>query len=207
MKVACKQNLQKNDILPPQSDRKSAMLTVPIAHQNLQNPLSKFVFLLFGPSWMCISGAIYCSICVDPVQPTFFVWFFVAFWEKCSPPSLGSMIFKAACMQNFEKLTFWPSKLIEQVPLWEHLLHLKINKNAWRNVQFLFMAPLGKLGFALCATSPTFWKVFSHFRLVLSAYTAHASSHTVPKCCRNMHSMALFPFVNRWSACIVHHNS
>jgi len=120
---------------------------------------------------MCISGAIYCSICVDPVQPTFFDRFFIVFWEKCSPPSLGSMIFKAACMQNFEKLTSWPSKLIEQVPLWKHLLHLKINKYAWKNEYFLFMASIGKLGFALCVTSPTFWNVFSHFRLVLSAYT------------------------------------
>ena len=131
-----------------------------------KSPREICVFLLFGPSWMCISGAIYCSICVDPAQPTFFDRCFVFFWEKCSPPSLGSMIFKAACMQNFEKLTPWPSKLIEQVPLWKDLLHFKINKNASKNEYFLFMAPLGKLGFALCATSPTFWKVFSNFRLV-----------------------------------------
>ena len=56
---------------------------------------------------MCISGAIYCSICVDPVQPTFFDRIFIVFLEKCSPPSLGSMIFKAACMQNFETITFF----------------------------------------------------------------------------------------------------
>ena len=131
-----------------------------IAPQRLKNPLEKCAFLLFGPSWVCISGAVYRSICPEPVQHTLFDRFFIVLGEKCSPPSLGSMIFKTACMQNLEKRTSWPSKLIEQVPFWEHLLHPEINKNAWTNVYFLCMAPVGKFGFALCATSPTFGKYF-----------------------------------------------
>ena len=85
-------------------------------------------------------------------------------FQKCaSPPSVGSLILKVAGKRYFQKMHFRHPNSSEKLPYWECLWHIEICKNRKKNVYFCFAAPVGKLSFAFCALSPTFWKFFQIF--------------------------------------------
>ena len=83
----------KNILRDPPNRRKKPILGVIIAHQILQNPLEKYVFLLCGLTWVRISYAISSFMSGPITQHTLFYQNFCIFSEKCSPPSVGSIIF------------------------------------------------------------------------------------------------------------------
>ena len=150
LKVACKQKSLNKALQALQSMRKNAILGVLTAHRNLQNPLGSVYFCFMALLGVHVVCYLLFGLC----------WTFsLAFLKKCSRPSVRSIIFKASCVQNLGKCTSWPFKLAEQASfrrLFNACQNLKIHG---KNVYFLFLAPVGKLGFALCALKPTFWKV------------------------------------------------
>ena len=75
------------------------------------------------------------------------------FLKICSPPSVGSMILKAAQMQIHAKYASWAPQFGPYAPFLHHLLQPEICKIHWKNVYFLFMAPFGKLHLASSALS------------------------------------------------------
>ena len=87
------QNHEKMSLWTPPIDRKSTVLGVLIAHRILQNPSEKCVFLLCGLTWVRISYAISSFMSAPITQHTLFYQNFCIFSEKCSLPSVGSMIF------------------------------------------------------------------------------------------------------------------
>ena len=83
---------------------------------------------------------------------------------KGSPPSVGSMILKVAGKRYLQKMHFRHPNSSEKVPYWGYLWHIiEICKNRGKSVYFCFAALVGKLSFAFCALSPTFWKFFQIF--------------------------------------------
>ena len=101
------------------------------------------------------------------IQATFFTKY-PHFFKKCSPPSVGAMILKAAQQLNHEKFASWALQLGQYPPFLHHLLHLEICKIHWENVYFLFMAPFGMLCLASSALSHAFKVTLPHFRIALS---------------------------------------
>ena len=90
------------------------------------------------------------------------------FSKKCSPPSVGSLILKAAQQIDHEKFASWALQLGQYPPFLHHLLHLEICKIHWGNVYFLFMPPFGMLCLASSALSHAFKVTLPHFRIALS---------------------------------------
>ena len=75
------------------------------------------------------------------------------FLKICSPPSVGSMILKAAQKQNHEIYASWALQLCFYAPFFRQLLQPEICKIHWKNVYFSFIATLGKLHVASSALS------------------------------------------------------
>ena len=97
------------------------------------------------PIILSISYTICCFLCACHASNTFFYKMSSYFLKICSQPSVGSMILKAAQMQIHEKYASWAPQFGPYAPFLHHLLQPEICKIHWKNVHFLFMAPLGKL--------------------------------------------------------------
>ena len=115
----------------------------------------------------CMSCAIYLSVCAVSAKHTLFDIILIAFLKKWSPPSVQSIIFKASCMQNLQKCTFFAPKLaMGDLP--KTITASQNLKNHRGSDSFLFLSPVGKLGFPLYLLSPTIWMIFPHFHLASS---------------------------------------
>ena len=75
-------------------EQESATLELLIAHGNLQNPLEKCVFPVYGPSWGALFSIICSTACIWAGLSSFSSSFFHNFMKKCSPPSVGSTFLK-----------------------------------------------------------------------------------------------------------------
>ena len=64
--------------------------------------LEKSIFPVYGPSWEAPFHIICLIDCILNNIFTFGLLNLQLFYETCSPPSVGSIIFKAACVQNLE---------------------------------------------------------------------------------------------------------
>ena len=84
------------------------------------------------------------------------------------------MILKVAGKRYLQRLHFRHPNSSEKVPYWECLWHIEICKNRRKNLYFCFAAPVGKLSFAFCALSPTFWKFFQIFAWFLASFSEKA---------------------------------
>ena len=117
------------------------------------------------PAILWISYTICCFLCAFHAPSTFFYKRSFHVLKKCSPPSVGSMILKAAQKQNHETYASWALQLGQYAPFLHHLLHPEICKINWKNVHFLFMTPSRKLYSASSALSHAFKVTFPHFRI------------------------------------------
>ena len=91
------------------------------------------------------SYTIWCFLCAFHAPSTFFYKKSSYFLKICSPPSVGSIILKAAQKQTHGKYVSWALQLCLYAPFLHHLLQAEICKIHWKNVYFSFMAPFRKL--------------------------------------------------------------
>ena len=85
--------------------------------------------------------------------------------KNCSPPSVGSMILKAAQKQNHETFAFGLLQLRQYAPFLHHLLHIEFCKIHGTNCIFCLWPPFGKLYLASSALSDASKVAFPHFRI------------------------------------------
>ena len=104
------------------------------------------------------------SLCLSCFKHLFYKCSLICL-KKCSPPSVGSMILKAAHKQNHEKFAFGLLHLRQYAPFLHHLLHPEFCKIHWKNVHFLFIAPFGKTYLALSALSYALNAKLKYFRI------------------------------------------
>ena len=84
---------------------------VHMAHRDLQIPLQKYVFLLYGPSWRACR--VPCTVRFVPFLPNtlFSIQFSSLFSKMCSPPSVGSTFKKNGSKHfAFKNSLFGPLK-------------------------------------------------------------------------------------------------
>ena len=117
------------------------------------------------PIILSISYTICCFLCACHASNTFFYKMSSYFLKICSPPSVGSMILKAAQMQIHEKYASRAPQFGPYAPFLHHLLQPEICKIHWKNVYFLFMAPFGNLYLPSSALSLGFKVRFPYFRI------------------------------------------
>ena len=72
------------------------------------------------PAILLISYTICCFLCAFHAPSTFFYKTSSHFLKKCSPPSVGSMILKAAQKQNHETFAFGLLQLRQYAPFLPH---------------------------------------------------------------------------------------
>ena len=102
---------------------------------------------------LLISYTICCFLCAFHASSAFFYKISPYFLKICSPPSVGSMILKAAQKQNHEKCASLALQFCLYAPLLHHLLQPEICKIQWKNAYFPFIAPFRKLPLASSALS------------------------------------------------------
>ena len=117
---------------------------------------------------LSISYTTCCFLCACHASNTFFYKISSQFSKKCSPPSVESIIMKAAHMQNHETYASCAPQFGPCAPFLHHLLQPEICKIHWNNVYFLFMAPSGKLYLASSALSHGSKLNFLLFRIAFS---------------------------------------
>ena len=98
---------------------------------------------------LLISYTICSFLCAFPASNTFFYKTSFYFWKKCSPPSVGSMILKAAQKQVHENNASWASQLSQYAPFWHHLLHPKFWQNPLEKCAFFVYGPFWEATFSI----------------------------------------------------------
>ena len=96
---------------------------------------------------------------------TLFLLILYNFCKKCSPPSVGSMILKAAQKRNHKKNAFRALQVGESQPLLHHLLLLNFCEFHRKNKHFLLVGPFGQPYFALFVVLHAFKVSLAHFCL------------------------------------------
>ena len=102
---------------------------------------------------LSISYTICCFLCAFHASITFSYKISSYFLKICPPPSVGSMILKAAQKQNHEKYAFYALQFGPSSLFLHPLLQPEICKFHLKNVYFSFIAPLRKLYLASSALS------------------------------------------------------
>ena len=127
----------------------------------------------------------------------------------CSPPSVGSIIFKVVHMQNLEIGPFLTLQFDRKSAFLEHPRHFKMIKIRWKNVYFCLWPFLGVhfvchllFHFCLhCSTLP-FRQHFSRFlRKVLPALSGKHSFESCLDAKSSKKSLLALPF--RWKSAIL----
>ena len=139
-----------------------ALLLVLIAICSLRGPVEKGLCLDSRAHFASRAPSAATIACITPASLRFsyaiydfrcifiavYTLFFLNLLVFCFPPSVASIILKAAEMRNHENYASWALQLNPYAPFLHHLLHPKFCKIHWKNVHFLFMAPFGKLHLA-----------------------------------------------------------
>ena len=118
-----------------------------IATWNLQNPLQKCVVLVYNPfseatfNIVCFIARLYGDI------STFSLCIWPHFVKKCSPPSVGSMILKAAHNQIHENYASEALRLGQYASFLHLLLQSEICKIHWTKYVFSAYGPCGETNY------------------------------------------------------------